>query len=97
MLEKIDYQRSGDKLEWIKVSGSLLREVEIIRRLPTLVTGTMDSYDDDDDYYYYIITNIHRRRLRVASGATAPGPALERDPRFRPKVVLMSLSSYILR
>jgi hypothetical protein len=33
------------------------------------------------------------RRLRVASGATAPGPALEGAPRFRP----MSLSSYILR
>ena len=29
----------------------------------------------------------------VASGATAPGPALEWAPRFRP----MSLSSYILR
>jgi hypothetical protein len=36
---------------------------------------------------------IHRRRLRVASEATAPGPALEGAPRFRPKVVLMSLSS----
>ena len=33
------------------------------------------------------------RRLRVASGATAPRPALEGAPRFR----LMSLSSYILR
>ena len=33
------------------------------------------------------------RRLRVASGATAPVPALEGAPRFRP----MSLSSYILR
>jgi hypothetical protein len=29
----------------------------------------------------------HRRRLRVASGATAPGPALEGFPPFRPKVV----------
>ena len=36
---------------------------------------------------------IQGRRLRVASGATAPGPALERAPHFRP----MSLSSYILR
>jgi hypothetical protein len=43
----------------------------------------------------YVYT--HRWRLRVASGATAPGPALEGAPRFRPKVVLMSLSSYILR
>ena len=34
-----------------------------------------------------------RRRLRVASGATVPGPALEGAPRFR----RMSLSSYILR
>ena len=33
------------------------------------------------------------RRLRVASRASAPGPALEGAPRFRP----MSLSSYILR
>ena len=33
------------------------------------------------------------RHLRVASGVTAPGPALEGAPRFRP----MSLSSYILR
>ena len=32
-------------------------------------------------------------RLRVASGATAPGPTLEGALRFRP----MSLSSYILR
>jgi hypothetical protein len=39
----------------------------------------------------------HSRRLRVASGATAPGPALEGAPRFRPMVVLISLSSYILR
>jgi hypothetical protein len=38
----------------------------------------------------------HRRRLRVASGATAPGPTQERAPHFRPKVVLMGLSSYIL-
>jgi hypothetical protein len=36
------------------------------------------------------------RRLRVASVTTAPGPDLEGVPRFRPKVVLMSLSSYIL-
>ena len=40
---------------------------------------------------------IQRRRLRVASGVTAPGPALEGPPRFKPKVVLMSLASYILR
>ena len=33
------------------------------------------------------------RRLMVASGATAPGPALDWAPRFRP----MSLSSYIFR
>jgi hypothetical protein len=33
------------------------------------------------------------RRLRVASGATAPGPSLEGAPRFRP----VSLSSYIFR
>jgi hypothetical protein len=39
----------------------------------------------------------HSQRLRVASGVTAQGPALERAPCFRPKVVLMSLSSYILR
>jgi hypothetical protein len=36
------------------------------------------------------------RCLRVASGATAPGPALEGALRFRPKVVLMSLPNYIL-
>ena len=36
---------------------------------------------------------VQGRRLRVASGATTPGPALEGAPRFRP----MSLSSYILR
>ena len=35
---------------------------------------------------------VQGRRLRVGSGATAPGPALEGAPRFRP----MSLSSYIL-
>ena len=28
------------------------------------------------------------RHLRVASGATAPGPALEGAPRFRPKTVI---------
>ena len=38
-----------------------------------------------------------RRLLGVASGATAPDPDLEGGPRFRPKVVPMSLSSYILR
>jgi len=38
-----------------------------------------------------------RRRLRVASGVTAPGPVLEGAPRFRPKGVLLTLSSYILR
>ena len=38
-------------------------------------------------------TSHQGRRLRVASGATAPGPVLEGAPRFRP----MSLSSYILR
>jgi hypothetical protein len=48
---------------------------------------------------YYDVTESyeHSRRLRVASGATAPGPALEGAPRFRPKVVLISLSGYILR
>jgi len=41
--------------------------------------------------------NCHQRwHLRVASGATAPGPALEGALRFRPKVALLSLSSYIL-
>jgi hypothetical protein len=44
----------------------------------------------DGAYGFYV---GHRRRLRVASGATAPGPALDGAPRFRPKVVLMSLSS----
>jgi hypothetical protein len=34
----------------------------------------------------------HRRRLRVASGVTTPGPALEGAPCFRPKVILMSMS-----
>jgi len=38
-------------------------------------------------------TRQQGRRLRVASGATAPGPALEGATRFSP----MSLSSYILR
>ena len=36
---------------------------------------------------------VQGRRLREASGTTAPGPALDGAPRFRP----MSLSSYILR
>ena len=40
-----------------------------------------------------INTEKQGRRLRVASGATAPGPALEETPRFRP----MSLSSCTLR
>jgi hypothetical protein len=35
---------------------------------------------------------IHSQCLEVASGVTAPSPALEGAPRFRPKVVLMSLS-----
>jgi len=39
------------------------------------------------------VTGRQGRRLSVASGATAPGPALEGAPRFRP----ISLSSYILR
>jgi len=37
--------------------------------------------------------NNQGRRLRVASGATAPGRALEGAPRFR----LMNMSSNILR
>ena len=41
--------------------------------------------------------NSQRRCLRVVSGATVPGPALEGAPRYRPKGVLLSLSSYILR
>ena len=58
------------------------------------------------DLFYCILTNVvhfvgfknmdcktQGRRLRVASGATAQGPALEGAPRFR----LMSLSSCILR
>jgi hypothetical protein len=40
--------------------------------------------------------NYHSRRLRMTSGATAPSPALEGAPRFRPKVVLMSLSLVML-
>jgi hypothetical protein len=32
----------------------------------------------------------------VANGGTAPGPALEGAPRFRPKVVLMSLSRILI-
>jgi hypothetical protein len=39
----------------------------------------------------------HSRRLRVASGATTPGPTLEGAACFRPKVVFMSLSGYIFR
>ena len=42
----------------------------------------------EGDYIY-----IQGWRLRVASGATAPGPTLEGAPCFRP----MSLSSHILR
>ena len=42
---------------------------------------------------YHIVTFNQGRRLGVASGVTAPGPALEGAPRFRP----MSLSTYILR
>ena len=40
-----------------------------------------------------IMIYVQGRRLRVASGATAPDIALEGAPRFRP----MSLSNYILR
>jgi hypothetical protein len=35
------------------------------------------------------VCSEHSRRLRVASGATAPGPALEVAPHFRPKVALL--------
>jgi len=66
------------------------------------------TFQENDAFYKvgYMVTAMgnmvtvmgnQRRRLRVASGATAPGPALEGALRFRPKVVLMSLSSYILR
>jgi hypothetical protein len=47
--------------------------------------------------YEMCIVCHHSRRLRVASGATAPGPALEGVPHFRPVFVLMSLSIYVLR
>jgi hypothetical protein len=44
-------------------------------------------------FFYNVYSVTHRQLLRVASGATTPGPALEGAPRFKPKVVLMSLSS----
>jgi hypothetical protein len=43
-------------------------------------------------YVIILYADGYSRRLGVA-----PGPALEGASRFRPKVVLMSLSSYILR
>ena len=33
----------------------------------------------------HFVGYLQNRPLRVASGATAPGPALEGAPRFRPK------------
>jgi hypothetical protein len=44
-------------------------------------------------FFYNVYSVTHRRLLRVASGATAPGSALEGARRFRPKVVFISLSS----
>jgi hypothetical protein len=43
---------------------------------------------------YKLNRYLHSRRLRVASGAATSGHAQEQAPRFRPKVVLMSLSSF---
>jgi hypothetical protein len=46
--------------------------------------------------HLFPVTLYHSRPLGVANGATAAGPALEGAPRFRPKFLLISLSSYIL-
>jgi hypothetical protein len=63
-----------------------------------IIKYNKDQQDALFTFSFIPINNLymHSRSLRVASGATAPGPALEGAPRFRPKVVLMSLSSYIL-
>ena len=70
---------------WISVlSPSSRLKTETVLYSKTLITlyRTVQRYIPDQG-----------RRLRLASGATAPGPALEGALRFRP----MGLSSYILR
>ena len=74
----------------LQISTSFIRRPQIMRFLT--------AYYSPSSYYFLplrskIQPTQQGRRLRVASGATAPGPALEGAPRFR----RMSLSSYILR
>jgi hypothetical protein len=59
--------------------------------LYVLENCALQGYYTASRNYHYSLS--HRRRLRVASGATAPVPVLERAPHFKPKVVLVSLSS----
>jgi hypothetical protein len=64
-------------VEWagIKLTSCAHRDCVLVsKRVSSLVTSAPDGGDR------------HRRRLRVTSGAIAPGPALEGAPRFRPKV-----------
>ena len=63
-------------------------------RMPSYIKATRQALEIFNmDGYFSDRPRIQGRRLRVASGATAPGPALEGAPRFRP----MCSSSYILR
>jgi hypothetical protein len=68
--------------------------VKVIQKINALVIKK-DTYTHI--YTRTCVDGRQSRPLGVAKGATAPGPAFEVAPRFRPKVVLMSLSSYILR
>jgi len=66
-----------------EIEAAIVRIMKARKRMPVSISFNYTSHQ--------------RRRSRVASGATTPGPALEGAPRFRPKVVVMSLSSYILQ
>jgi len=62
----------------------LIQIASVSRAVPRIVNVVNVMCSDEEQWHG------KGRRLRVASGATAPGPALEGAPRFRP----LSLSSY---
>jgi hypothetical protein len=90
---------------WCCTSDKILINKQIMKtvwfdELPPFPVGSFTYRNEQaraEDVQRVIVYKLNRypqrRRLRVASGATAPGPAQERAPRFRHKFVLISLSS----
>ena len=95
VLRRFKPQRFIVDAPWYIRNTNLHRDLQM--EMVTNEIGKFTKKREERLLHHVNFEAIQRRRLRVASGVTAPGPALEGPPRFKPKVVLMSLSSYILR